>query len=181
MAGCMSRSLRSSGGRRGAVLCLASSYPVNGRRRDGGRLRSPTHVEPCCPSHHPFVCVARRKRTGAFQRFRRLGYARKSKGARMVRSKGIGRLRISVVLTLLALAAFAAVGTRGTAMAQGDTSVSIANFAFDPGSVTIDAGSTVTWTNSDSATHTVTSDDGTFDSGNLASGDSYSFTFDTPG
>jgi plastocyanin len=99
----------------------------------------------------------------------------------MARLKSIGWLRISAVLTILAFAAFAAVGTRGTAMAQGDTSVSIVDFGFDPGSVTIDAGSTVTWTNTGNATHTVTSDDGAFDSGNLASGDSYSFTFDTPG
>ncbi len=60
--------------------------------------------------------------------------------------------------------------------------VDIANFAFAPADLTISAGQTVVWTNSDSTTHTVTSDDGTtFDSGNLNNGDTFSYTFNTPG
>jgi hypothetical protein len=39
----------------------------------------------------------------------------------------------------------------------------------------------VTWTNMDSATHTVTSDTGAFDSKNLANGASFSFTFTQAG
>jgi len=43
-------------------------------------------------------------------------------------------------------------------------------------------GSTVTWTNHDpSQVHTVTAVDGTFDSGFLNEGQTFSFTFDTPG
>ncbi|HEY5520713.1 MAG TPA: plastocyanin/azurin family copper-binding protein [Candidatus Limnocylindrales bacterium] len=46
----------------------------------------------------------------------------------------------------------------------------------------ITLGTTVTWTNDDPAMpHTVTAVDGSFDSGQLAAGQSFSFTFDKPG
>jgi plastocyanin len=64
--------------------------------------------------------------------------------------------------------------------AQGTVNVSIQNFSFTPQNITIQAGSTVRWTNNDSTAHTATSP-GNFDSGNLNSGGSYQFTFNTPG
>jgi plastocyanin len=73
--------------------------------------------------------------------------------------------------------------------AGGDT-VTIENFAFTPAKLTVKAGTTVTWTNQDSAAHDVTSTDGpgvdaattaTFASGDMSQGDTFSFTFDTPG
>ena len=63
--------------------------------------------------------------------------------------------------------------------AQG-ASVDAKNFAFEPKTVTIKVGQTVTWTNQDSVTHTVTGDGG-IDSGDLSKGESYSKTFDTAG
>jgi plastocyanin len=51
------------------------------------------------------------------------------------------------------------------------------NFAFTPSSLTVRVGTRVTFTNRDGATHTVTADGGLFNSGNLASGQSFSFTF----
>ena len=41
------------------------------------------------------------------------------------------------------------------------------NFAFNPGTVTVPAGTTVKWTNEASTTHTITSDGGDWDSGGL--------------
>jgi plastocyanin len=65
--------------------------------------------------------------------------------------------------------------------AQGGTAVSIVDFAFQPASIEVPAGSTVTWTNSGAAAHTVTADNGAFDSGQLEPGASFSQTFTTPG
>jgi plastocyanin len=47
--------------------------------------------------------------------------------------------------------------------------------------MTIPAGTTVIWNNDEQAKHTVTADDGLFDSGDQALGESYSFTFAEPG
>ena len=59
--------------------------------------------------------------------------------------------------------------------------VSIANLAFDPATLSVAAGATVTWTNDDTVPHTVTADDGAFDSGIFDPGASFSWTFDQPG
>lgn len=64
---------------------------------------------------------------------------------------------------------------------SGGATVSIANFSFGPGTLTVKAGTTVTWRNNEDAPHTVTADDGSFGSNTLSQGDSFSFTFDTPG
>ncbi len=61
-------------------------------------------------------------------------------------------------------------------------SVSIKGFAFNPSELTVKKGTTVTWTNMDSAPHTVTSDSGNeLSSQVLNTGNSYSHTFDTVG
>jgi plastocyanin len=60
--------------------------------------------------------------------------------------------------------------------------VSIANFAFSPATLTVKKGTTVTWTNNDSTTHTVTADSGNGpNSEQLAPGKTYDFTFNTVG
>lgn len=70
-----------------------------------------------------------------------------------------------------------------TSSAVETDTVSIKNFAFSPVNISVKAGTKVTWTNNDSATHTVTETDGKTgpSSGNLTNGDSYSFTFTKPG
>lgn len=61
------------------------------------------------------------------------------------------------------------------------TAINMQNFSFSPNTLTIKAGTTVTWTNQDDATHTVTSYTGLFDSGDLGKGDTFSYTFTQPG
>jgi plastocyanin len=58
--------------------------------------------------------------------------------------------------------------------------ITIASFSFS-GVTEVPVGTTVTVTNDDSTSHTWTSLDGVFDSGTLAPGASFQFTFDTPG
>ncbi len=68
------------------------------------------------------------------------------------------------------------------AVTEGDpVNVAIAGFKFDSRDLVIHAGTTVTWTNKDSAPHTATADDGAFDSGRLGKGGSFSFTFNEAG
>ena len=61
--------------------------------------------------------------------------------------------------------------------------VSIANFAFDPHAIEVAAGTTIEWTNDDTAPHTATSTQApkSFDSKDLAKGETYSETFTEPG
>ena len=66
-----------------------------------------------------------------------------------------------------------------TPAAEG-VSVDIKNFAFNPKTVTIKVGQTVTWTNQDSVSHPLRGDGG-IDSGDMPGGKSYSKTFDTEG
>lgn len=79
-------------------------------------------------------------------------------------------------------------GSGGTATTSGEArpsaDVQVADFAYDPNPVTVEAGGTVTWENGDSAPHTASSDDGTpseFDTGTLEQGDSGEVTLDDPG
>lgn len=57
---------------------------------------------------------------------------------------------------------------------------------FTPDSIEVEVGTTVTWVNESSLTHTVTSGtngqhDGKFDSGNVSPGEEYSYKFDEVG
>lgn len=60
-----------------------------------------------------------------------------------------------------------------------NSSVSIQNYHFSPGALTVSAGTTVTWTNSDGALHEPSGPG--FDVGPLGKGEQGSFTFDSPG
>src|ERR1041385_3164068 len=73
------------------------------------------------------------------------------------------------------------------ASAAGSTTfVDIINFGFSPQDVTVRVGYTVSWTEKDSTIHTTTScpngvEDGLWNSGNLSFGQTFSFTFSSPG
>lgn len=67
------------------------------------------------------------------------------------------------------------------AVVSNQLAIEIKGFAFNPQNATVKVGTTVTWTNKDSAPHTVTADDHSFDSGVLDQGQSFTFQFTTPG
>ena len=85
---------------------------------------------------------------------------------------------IVAVTALLAMSAWLMSAPR--VRAAETVTVDIANLTFDPGTVTIQVGDTVTWTNNDSVQHTATSGDGSFD-GDMQPGESFSFTFEDEG
>ncbi|MFI6694760.1 plastocyanin/azurin family copper-binding protein [Streptomyces sp. NPDC050433] len=64
-----------------------------------------------------------------------------------------------------------------------DYTIVIKDMAYAQPKLTVEVGQTVTWVNEDTAPHTVTTSSGpdTLDSGNLAKGDSWSFTFTKAG
>jgi LPXTG-motif cell wall-anchored protein len=86
------------------------------------------------------------------------------------------RLLYLATLSIMALLIFAP-----AASAQDEMTVSIQDFFFEPDQLTVAPGTTVTWVNDGEEPHTSTADDGTWDSGTLQPGESYSFTFDDPG
>jgi plastocyanin len=71
--------------------------------------------------------------------------------------------------------------TEPTATPDPTPNVTIADFTFRPGTMEIIAGQSVTFFNNDAVSHTVTAEDGSFDTGNIAPGQSARVTFDTPG
>src|SRR5512133_3302573 len=64
---------------------------------------------------------------------------------------------------------------------NGSTSVKIQNFAFSPSTITVNAGTTITWKNYDNVAHTVTSDDGLFNSGSIQQNATFTHKFDSTG
>ena len=67
------------------------------------------------------------------------------------------------------------------ALGDEEVTVSMTDNEYGEANLSVAPGTTVTWVNEGSNTHTVTADDGSFDSGDMAPGDSFSHTFVTEG
>ncbi len=63
----------------------------------------------------------------------------------------------------------------------GVTHMNMQNFAYQMANIQVRVGTTVTWTNQDNVPHSVTFKNGMKDSGLLSQGQSFSYTFNTPG
>jgi plastocyanin len=95
------------------------------------------------------------------------------------------RLRLGAI----AAASFFAAGLLTLAVAGGPAvttaatpaTVQIENFAFAPATLTVSAGTTVTWKNEDDSPHRIGDQNGTFRSGALDTDDTFSHTFAAPG
>ncbi len=59
--------------------------------------------------------------------------------------------------------------------------VQIVEFSYEPDPVVVQVGGKVTWQNEDTAPHTATADDGSFDTGTIENGKLGSATFKEPG
>jgi plastocyanin len=72
-------------------------------------------------------------------------------------------------------------GLPARASAQDQPAISVQDNLFQPSQVQVTAGETVTWSQDGAMQHTITADDGSFDSAIINPGDTFSFTFDAPG
>jgi plastocyanin len=73
----------------------------------------------------------------------------------------------------------AAADTSGAATAAA--SASVQDFSFQPARLVVKPGTTVVWTNQGQVVHTVTAEDGSFESGEIQPGGQRSITFSRPG
>jgi len=96
------------------------------------------------------------------------------------------RIKQTIIVSVLAvfLCAAAALSQEKEVASQdkssGGSKVTITNNKFEPKTVTIKAGSEVTWENKE-GTHTISADDGSWTSSALTAGKTYSQKFDKPG
>jgi amicyanin len=92
--------------------------------------------------------------------------------------KAVLKTTLKAIWGLAAILAIVAIAPSARAE---ETTVKIDNFTFNPPSLTVKAGTTVTWKNEDDIPHTVASATKVFKSKALDTDDSYTFTFTTPG
>jgi plastocyanin len=95
----------------------------------------------------------------------------------------IGRNTALIVIALISVISLSGCLDQGKTQAN---TVEIKHYnyshsAFSPDTITVPAGTKVTWINRDSSNHTVTSTKGDFESGNIKPGESYSYTFKEAG
>ncbi len=95
----------------------------------------------------------------------------------MKRSNWILSIAASIVF---ALVAFPTLGTKVAANTP-TAEVQIDNFSFSPATITVKAGTQVTWTNKDDIPHTVVSEDKSFKSKVLDTDEKFTFTASKPG
>ncbi len=99
----------------------------------------------------------------------------------------VGLTGIIIGFALLLIGLFGLASCQSTAPAPAPAppattvEVEISNFKFVPNTIAISPGTTVTWTNMDSAPHTVTTRETLFDSGRMSTGDTFSYTFEQSG
>jgi plastocyanin len=92
----------------------------------------------------------------------------------------MNRRPMLVILPLLLLVAVVA-SADSTTQPSDKRAVTIKGMRYSPDKLEIKVGDTVTWTNLDDRDHTVVATDGSFKSGNLSRGESFSFKFKKPG
>lgn len=90
------------------------------------------------------------------------------------------KTHLSLVLALI-VATLVLVHTNTERASAQSNEIVIQNFAFQPSTLTVKAGTKVTWVNRDDDPHTATANDKSFNSKTLDTGDRFSMEFDKPG
>lgn len=100
------------------------------------------------------------------------------------RSKHTMRTCLKLVLPLIAalmLAPMVGAAQSGDEGVEILASGEVSTWSFSPNNLSVTAGTTLTWRNTGAQAHSVTSRDQLFDSRLLDPGESWSYTFETPG
>jgi plastocyanin len=100
--------------------------------------------------------------------------ARPSRGAVLLGAVALGSLSLAGLTQVLA-------GETAIKAAASPASVNIQNFKFAPATLSVPAGTTVTWKNEDDSPHRIGDKNGTFKSAALDTDDSFTHTFTAPG
>jgi plastocyanin len=88
-------------------------------------------------------------------------------------------LGVLIIAAILMVSCYKSKSSYNTAATTAK--ISITSSGYSPASLTVANGSTVTWTNNDNAAHTVTTAEGSINSGDIMPGSSYTKTFTTAG
>ncbi len=88
---------------------------------------------------------------------------------------------LTLTAVLISLLSISGSCSKSNSPTPGADEVFIQGMAFVPSTITITVNTTITWTNKDAVTHTVTSDNGLFDSGSINPNGTYSRQFTSAG
>jgi plastocyanin len=80
-----------------------------------------------------------------------------------------------VVIALMVTACSSSSGSTSVGLSKTGTTITIQNFAFNPAALAVHPGQQIVVANKDGVTHTLTSDSGAFNTGNIASGQTVHF------
>jgi plastocyanin len=109
----------------------------------------------------------------------------KEKKLNIMKALIISRSRVlagGIILMAIFLISNSCSKSSNSSATPGANEVLIQNNAFDPATITVSAGTTVTWTNKDAVSHTVTSNTGgELNSGTLGTNGVYTHMFATAG
>ena len=93
----------------------------------------------------------------------------------------MNNFRIILVALMISFPAFQSCEENEDSSTPGENEVVMQNIQFDPQNLTIEVGTTVTWVNEDDVLHTVKEENNLFFSEDMASGDTFEYTFNEPG
>lgn len=86
-----------------------------------------------------------------------------------------------ITIALLAISIIAGCKKNKDEGSPGENEIWLQNTAFKPAEITVSAGTTITWTNKDKDTHTVSENNTLFKSGDMAKDDTFNYQFNNAG
>src|SRR5689334_2072711 len=95
-------------------------------------------------------------------------------------SRPIRSIEALLIVTLVLLFALVPVVSAAPRTAETKT-VDMMNFKFNPQTITVNVGDSITWKNGDNVEHTATADDGSFNTDDVEAGQAKTITFSKAG